>query len=207
MASLRYLSDSEIQAYADTFLSDHEYIEPPVDIEYIIESRMDIRVIPLDGLRVLLDVEGLISISGERIFVDSLTYRTFYRRTRFTLAHEIGHLVLHGELFERNRISTLQQYARIHESLDDVTVTRAEIQAGIFAGMVLVPRMPLANHVEQRMNFLREASSTGLKGGMNYTELIALLSTQIAPHFEVSAEVVRRRIQAEGLLDGYRHLG
>ncbi|MBI2464653.1 ImmA/IrrE family metallo-endopeptidase [Candidatus Shapirobacteria bacterium] len=71
-------------------------------------------------------------------------------RTRFTIAHEIGHLVLHSGLFsEISKISTDKEYIDFqnHISIDDHR--KLEIQANFFAEEVLFPKDVFRETVEK----------------------------------------------------------
>ena len=43
------------------------------------------------------------------IFLDFNMYLKYENRTRFTLAHEVGHLILHGEIFKKLNINSVEK--------------------------------------------------------------------------------------------------
>jgi hypothetical protein len=98
------LTKTEINLAAIGFLKDHpNQSSIPVDIEGIVdELRMDI--IPLPGLKTIsrqagLDADAFISSDFSSITVDQFILERRINRYRFTLAHELGHMVLHSEYY------------------------------------------------------------------------------------------------------------
>jgi Zn-dependent peptidase ImmA (M78 family) len=78
-------------------------------------------------------------------------------RWRFTLAHELGHIVLHKALFESYEIeelyddeTTLNSNGGVN-SIMDKELEWMEIQANKFASMFLMPQRPLAYQFIQSM--------------------------------------------------------
>ena len=95
---IQYLEDEEIAKHADGFLQKyHKSKSTPVPIEEIIDLDFNIDIIPLPGVQDLCDVEGFISPDFKAIYVDKYVYDNRPYRFRFTLAHEIGHLIIHKE--------------------------------------------------------------------------------------------------------------
>jgi len=131
---------ADVRAEAERLLARYKIIEPPVDIERIVFG---------EGLRVVRKHLG--AADG---FVDNsvLTVNADHARTRqrFTIAHELGHLVLHAE------------------GTDD----HSEREADQFASALLIPRQMLRHAVAEtqdidvlrrRFNVSREALWIALK--------------------------------------------
>lgn len=92
------ITQKKIREEAETFREQHIFTDaPPVDIEHVIEATMGIRIIPVKSLQKSCDVEGFISKDFKSIYIDEFLYTDdrYYKRVRFTIAHEIGHLILH----------------------------------------------------------------------------------------------------------------
>ena len=64
-------------------------------IEEIVEFDFRINIVPVLGLQREFEVEGFTSGDLKNIYVDEYTYTDRITRYRFTLAHEMGHIVLH----------------------------------------------------------------------------------------------------------------
>ena len=62
----------------------------PVGIELIIQQTMGIQTIPMANLQLDCDMEGYISRDFRYIYVDKRLYDddNYYKRVRFTIAHE-----------------------------------------------------------------------------------------------------------------------
>jgi hypothetical protein len=131
---------SGVRAEAERLLARYKIIEPPVDVE---------RIAFREGLRVVRKHLG--AADG---FIDDnvLTVNADHARTRqrFTMAHELGHLVLHG----------------------DGTDDNSEREADQFASALLIPREMLRHAVAEiqdidllrrRFNVSREALWIALK--------------------------------------------
>ncbi|MFQ6671843.1 MAG: ImmA/IrrE family metallo-endopeptidase, partial [Candidatus Tectimicrobiota bacterium] len=96
-----YLEYEDIRKEADAFLIEHHPSGTiPVPIEEIVEFELGWDIVPIQGLRRLLDVEGFLSGDRETLWVDEDIWRTFPARYRFTIAHEVGHFIFHPQAFE-----------------------------------------------------------------------------------------------------------
>ena len=90
---------------------------------------------------------GKITFNPNKIFISQyLDIDEDICRKRFTIVHEIGHLILHsgrvGKYLNDN-IDTEEMF-----SFSDKTIQRLEIQANIFAGTLLIPYGYLKRHFD-----------------------------------------------------------
>lgn len=84
---------SHVKSEAEKFLASyHPSLYLPIPIEKIVESKLNIEIIPVKNLRRQYDVDGSLDSSLSRVFIGLDLYTGNENRTRFTLAHEIGHL-------------------------------------------------------------------------------------------------------------------
>ncbi|MGR3310427.1 MAG: ImmA/IrrE family metallo-endopeptidase [Candidatus Brocadiales bacterium] len=89
-----YLTHEQIRTRAKLFLEKyHPEDSYPVPIEDIIEYQLKLDIIPIPGLRDYVEVEGFVSVVSGSISIDDYIYHKRPARCRFTLAHEIGHLI------------------------------------------------------------------------------------------------------------------
>lgn len=95
--SIRWIPNEEIRQHAEAFLSQHWDDTLPVDVEYIAEFRLGISILPLPGLRSSIEGDGFITRDFQEIHLDFAQHAV---RLRFTVAHELGHLVLHKNFIE-----------------------------------------------------------------------------------------------------------
>jgi hypothetical protein len=154
------------------FVSELQGYDVPVDIEAIIES-LDIEIIPVASLLSEHGIEATTNGRFNKIFIDYGRYLSdkHYRRARFSLAHELGHILLHREFLDSNPYETLEEWLQILLKESDREYGILEFQANIFAGAILVPEAQLL-----------EAVAEGKK------------RIEIARLFEVSEDVIKRRI-------------
>jgi len=97
-----YISDDVIFHRAESFLEEfHPDNTLPVPIEEIAEKKLGLMILPIANLEVFCEISGTMSKDFKTILIDEKTYENQESRTRFTVAHEIGHFILHKELFEK----------------------------------------------------------------------------------------------------------
>lgn len=114
-------------------------VSPPVDIEALVRERADIEwdSIPRDCDALLLD------LGGRYRLIMSRERHVSPNRTRFTLAHELGHLVIpwHGGSFFCN--------TAMDAHFADAIRGTMEVEANRFASEMLVPTQWLAQRIGQ----------------------------------------------------------
>jgi Zn-dependent peptidase ImmA (M78 family) len=117
-------------------------------------------------------------------------------RYRFTLAHELGHLYLHRDLYEELRFASVSEWKRFQEEVDETDYGWLEYQAYAFAGLVLVPTAHLraqfqsAVNAAERVGFSRQGEPEAF-----YEYVIETLQEV----FEVSDAVIAKRLRSESL--------
>jgi len=92
-----YIGNLVIKNKADLFRTKYWDEILPVDIEKIIDVNLEINIIPLPDLEKLCNTDALITSDWKSLYIDKDLFEDERRqnRLRFSLAHEIGHLVLH----------------------------------------------------------------------------------------------------------------
>ena len=99
-----FFSYDEIRNYANHFLKQyHPCREIPIPIEEIAEFQMGLDIVPVLGMLKNFDVDGFTSSDLSNIYVDEFIYSNRPGRYRFTLAHEVGHIILHKEIYSKGR--------------------------------------------------------------------------------------------------------
>ena len=138
------------------------------------------------------------------IFVDQSVAESRESRYRFTLAHEIAHVRLHPQVFEklRNDAPTPSEWRTFVLGIPDILYGSMEWQANTFAGLVLVPPDSLKQEYGRIVVGIREMMKNPAlkrvpKGQVAEIAWEALV-TQLAQPFSVSAEVLRRRLDFDG---------
>lgn len=127
-------------------------------------------------------------------------------RWRFTIAHELGHIILHSDQIIKSNIKAIEDYFDDemveNVNISDKTISRMEIQANMFASLLLMP--PHYFELIYRGIFVRD-------GIRNYPELNTddqpcniignnKLIAEMAVMFDVSKAAIRNRLLDLGYL-------
>lgn len=118
--SIPRLSYQKIGQIADNFLQEyHPNLNLPIPIEEIAESKLNLKIIEEMNLKKDYDIDGFLTSDLTRIFIDFDLYMKFENRTRLTIAHEVGHLILHGQLFQDLKINSIEDLNSLAEKMTD----------------------------------------------------------------------------------------
>lgn len=188
----RRLSYDKIGEIAYSFLSSyHPSLSLPIPIEEIAESKFNIEIVPVMTMKEEFDADGCLTSDFSTIFIDYSVYTKQENRTRFTIAHEIGHLVLHKELFKTLKIQTANDLYELSDKISNKDYGWLEYQAYTFAGHVLVPKDLLLSEVKKRLGRIPERENP---------ENMFHVFQDLIDIFRVSGEAMLRRLTKEGLV-------
>jgi Zn-dependent peptidase ImmA (M78 family) len=133
---------ASIEQRAAQVLQEAGVLKAPVDLERVAEYlKVGVHVEPLEH-----KVSGVLMVkSGERHALVNATHPA--SRQRFSLAHELGHLVLHDSAKDRLFVDTsMRMYQRVgaagnenYASPDSTTTPHEEREANRFASALLMP--------------------------------------------------------------------
>jgi hypothetical protein len=169
----------------------------PVQVLDLAEFDLGLDLIPTDGLREQLDIEALLMGDLKSILVDKRGFmnpRLEYR-LRFSVAHEIGHLILHRDIYGGLKHASAREWFDYISAIPEVEYGWVEWQAYEFAGRLLVPPGPLR---EAFKTAIQSAQTAGYSDWMAADEAaLDYISTRIAPKFGVSGEVIAKRLRVE----------
>lgn len=104
----------------------------PVQVLELAEFDLGLELIPAEGLREELEMDALLMGDLKSILVDRRAFmnpRLEYR-LRFSVAHEIGHLILHRDIYGRQKHSSARGMVRLHRR-----PSRRGIRLGGMAGL------------------------------------------------------------------------
>lgn len=197
-------STEQINSDAEVFLNNyHPSLSIPIPIEEIIEFQLTINIIPIPGLKaasklVNLDIDAFISSNFKSITVDKYIQESVSTRYRFSLAHEIGHMILHGYLYSQLKFHDLTEWINTLNEVQGEKRLIVENQANEFAGLVLVPRKILKKEFEESIKEVEGRSSLSFKK-TNYVTDYAI-SGILTRKFGVSEHVIRIRLKRDGLI-------
>lgn len=195
-----YLPYETLAKKADDFLSKYHPIGTiPVPIESIVEFQFGIDIIELPGLRDLLSVDAFPSRDLTEFYIDQFVYRKRLNRYRFNLAHEIAHVVLHADVFQKVQFTTAQEWLDVvQNAIPTEEHSWIEWQAYTFGGLILVP----PNHLRiQFDSMIDTAEGAGLVKQDIYADEAArkAFESHLGARFEVSGIVIEKRLKKDGL--------
>jgi Zn-dependent peptidase ImmA (M78 family) len=132
-------------------------------------------------------------------------------RWRFTLAHEIGHLILHSKLLKDkiSEKSDTEATLSFKSFAAEMTSKRLEYQANLFAGTLLLPISTFGSLVQEYFLEERIHKEHLYWDNQPINQQLALtLLARISTTYEVSIEVAKIRLIALGLLidDRYKSI-
>jgi Zn-dependent peptidase ImmA (M78 family) len=149
---------------------------PPVDLERIVGFlHLVVAVEPLQD-----DVSGMLLRRGEWAVI-AVNRSQHARRRRFTIAHEIGHFMLHKGVYIDKDTRINQRGSRSRSGLDT-----DEVQANAFAAELLMPTDLLIREFNGRVRM-------GSRG-------VPAIVGSLADLFDVSTQAMEIRLKVIGAL-------
>ncbi len=192
-----YLTYSDIGQRAQIFLAQyHPSLELPVPIEEIVNVKMGINIFPFPRLYKDHGLNGFLSRDRTTIYVDELQYDQFNEKYRFTLAHELGHYVLHQSCYENLPFESPDGYVKWRLSVTPEDISWFETHGDWFAGHVLVPTNRLEEICLKVVSKYQEKFS---KFKTIPDDIWSYISNEVATYFEVNPPVVEIRIKKENI--------
>ena len=178
------LGKEEIARRAEELLEECWDGHFPVNVEGICDY-LGIAIIPVNGLREELGVEAYMAVDFKTIYVDWSGYENEGVRYRFSVAHEVGHFILHREFFS-SRMNYFEEWRGLNPGCN---YNYVEWQANYFAGCLLAPENELVHilNMEYDGSFVRNCFMMGRSGLERAVDKMRRM-------FKVSEQVVTRRI-------------
>jgi Zn-dependent peptidase ImmA (M78 family) len=180
-----FFDNKELKQKADEFRFKYWGDMVPVDIEQIIEFKLGIEIIPIPGLYKQCNADALISSDWRTIYVDNDNYLDdrYYKRLRFSLAHEVGHFILHQDLYASFNIKSFEDFYNIIDQLNN-EYGIIESHANRFANFLLVPRETLEIEKEKVLDQHPEIKKLDIASVNSY------IAIPLGKMFKVSQEVI-----------------
>ena len=201
MTKIPIYSYEDLRKKADNFLRTYNPTSTiPVPIEEIVEFEFGINIVPVLGLQREFEIDGFISSNLKNIYVDEYVYTDRINRYRFTLAHEIGHSVLHASVFRAHQFSSIDGWKEFTNFLPDADHRWLEYQGYAFAGLVLVPKEILAKQTEK---WIRKIKGEGISLDQNLDFAWELITAHLGKVFQVSSSVIEKRLEKDGIKKKY----
>jgi len=198
--SVPYLEKSDIKRAAEDFNLRHNSAKViPVPIDSIIESRLKIDIVPMAGLKEGLESGGFISSDFTTIHIDQYIYFNVEVRYRFSLAHEIGHYILHKEIIGNLKFDNVDDWAEIYDSIDSNDYGKLEFQANHFASCLLVPDFALKPKFDEALKDIlpdiKTAQEKNISRETYLDSVVSNIARKLAPIFNVSSDCMDKRIK------------
>jgi Zn-dependent peptidase ImmA (M78 family) len=174
-----------------------------MDTVFIAEISLRLKPIPLDGLWEDLNIDAALAPDLEGFYVDAESYERILEkvqkrhwlenRLRFSVAHEIGHFILHGKILKGLKFAAIQEYLNWRNSCK--IGSSPEYQADEFAGRLLVPKGILLGEYDRIQTTVARAHEDWRrkKGTREH------VARKLAPRFGVNYQVIETRLDREGI--------
>ena len=167
------------ESKAQTLLQDLRIDQYPIPVERIAEHLgATLRFEPFDG-----DISGMLFRDDQRVII-GVNSLDGVKRQRFTISHEIGHLVLHN-----GRPMFVEKHVQVNlrNSVSSTATNREEIEANSFAAELLMPADMVKREASRRL---------GKGGAVSRDSLLDAMSDA----FRVSRQAMEIRLTNLGLL-------
>lgn len=192
-----YHDKISIWKFADDFYAKYGKGAIPVDIEDIIEFDLRLDIFPKQNLFAECNTDAYLAGDGQTIFVDNDDYFNPQKhcRVRFSLAHEVGHYVIHKDIIQSIKPDDISEWKNIVSTLPIQQYKYIEWHAYEFAGRLLVPREHLITELllqKDKIDAIYDNFMDPLED-----EIINYVSNPISKKFNVSPQVISRRIRIE----------
>ena len=192
-----YLTYSDIGERAQVFLTEyHPLFEIPIPIEQIVDVKLGLDIVPIPNLYKNFGLSGYLTRDRSAIFVDQFQADNYEEKCRYTLAHELGHYVLHKSFYESLPFETSDEYVRWRVSIPPEEMSWFETHGDWFAGQILVP----TNHLEEIcLQVVEKYRDLFSKFETIPDDIWSYISNEVASYFEVNSPVVEIRIKKENI--------
>ncbi|MFN0156613.1 MAG: ImmA/IrrE family metallo-endopeptidase [Bacteroidota bacterium] len=190
------LEESEIRDIADQVRHKYWGDGIPVDVELIAEKGFDLTFTPVPGLKQLANTEAFLLSTLDEIVCEINSPEV---RLRFSIAHELGHKVLHPAQVALLRPTSYENWKQILDTIPMWIWKRMEYQANEFAGRLLVPRGKLIDSLkhttcQKLLDKVRETLPDA-----DSQALYPYIAKHICKDFNVSDNAMKIRLQVEGI--------
>jgi Zn-dependent peptidase ImmA (M78 family) len=167
----------------------------PIPVERLVQ-KVGIELVLMPGIEKVLNCCAYVTQELSEIVIDEHTFTHNRRRARFSTGHEYGHAFLHRLIYRSLTYNSLDEYFAVMGSIPEDSRRRLELQANDFAGLVLVPRHALVSSLAE---VRAKAAAVGLDAELDTREAQAFAEEYLTNVFDVSGDVIHRRIEAEGM--------
>jgi len=190
----------QVEAFRQRYLvSDLAHL--PVDVFTLAELEFQLDIIPFDDLYEKYEVDAALIQDFSGIYVDAEAYiiwekgpRWKQRRLRFSVAHELGHYVLHRELAAKLNFRTFADFALWTKGNHGQKYT-LEQTANEFAGRLLVP----ADRLRAAFESFADVAKDVIPNWYTSPDMRHGFAEKLREQFEVNTPVIETRLDREDI--------
>jgi Zn-dependent peptidase ImmA (M78 family) len=190
----------QVEAFRRQYLV-RELAHLPVDVFTLAEIELQLDIIPFDDLYEKYERDAALIQDFSGLYVDAEAYiiwekgpRWKQRRLRFSVAHELGHFVLHREIAAGIEFKTFDDFARWTNGNQGQQYT-IEQEANEFAGRLLVPPARLQAAFDQFAHSVKNI----LPNWFSSPDLRHSFADGARGTFEVNTQVIETRLDREAI--------
>jgi len=186
-------TDAEMEKVAQQLLRaafpNINMLDIPVDIDFIAEQQGAVDfIVLLPNLQTGFNVVAVTCSKGDKrcdIILDADTDSYNRGRANFSIAHELGHVVLHNELY--SDCNDIEAAAALSDRIRRV-YSRLEREANYFAGAILIPSITIYRDTELVYEGIF------VEWSQDVDEIVPRLISALARRYLVSAQAMQIRL-------------
>ena len=190
----------KVEAFRQQYLTG-ELQHLPVDVFTLVELELKLDVLLFDDLFAKYDRDAAITPDFTGIYVDAEAYVLWEKgpiwkqnRLRFSVAHELGHYVMHRDIAAKLEFKSFDEFAHWTRTHGGQRYT-LEQDANEFGGRLIVP----IERLQQLYDDFAAEFDAKLPHWRAHPAMRQLFAETIAPKFGVNAQVVEVRLDREGI--------
>ena len=169
----------------------------PIEVEMLLWP-LGLKLVPFSSLKDAGDVDALLLGDLKTIIVDNQDYFNDKKqnRIRFSIAHELGHFVLHNAIFKNLAHKTIKEWVKFIHLIPEMEYSFIEYQAYEFAGRLIVPPERLEKEFLKSIQKAKDANF--FSWDKTGDTALGFIASPISRIFGVSSEVIEKRLTREG---------
>ena len=189
---------SEVGRIANNFLKEHHpSLDIPIPVEDILDLKMGFHIFPFPRLFKDFGLNGFLSSDMSTIYVDEVQYDQYNEKYRYTLAHELGHYVLHKSVYENLPYKSPEEFVHWRLHVPPEEIGWFETHGNWFAGHLLVPTSCLE---EVCRDIVLKYQDTFSEFDSIPDDIWSYISNEVATYFDVNPPVVEAQIRKESII-------
>lgn len=194
----------EIGEISYALLCDIGFETPPIHVEKIVDNIFKKDIIPIPSFKTAFGYNSRISYDFSDIYVDETIYKKAGPQYKYSLARELGHIVLHRHIFCELNMLRIKDYKNFVKSMNIEAIDLLDVQSKQFAELILVPSIPLRNHFKKLYREKRECfdkfQNHELYEAHYKKALICTIATDLIKIFNVDLNLIKKRIDKDRLI-------